>query len=162
VKNDRFDFAGKTSLISGGSTGIARATAFALRHRIRKAITAVGFLAAVIASASAADARMRHADYQEAREAVYDGRWSVVIETERGACDRSYRVGVDIAKGTVSYGGTPYGRVSGTGAVRVSLVMGDQQAQGAGRLRRTSGSGTWRGFGKVGACSGHWMAERRD
>jgi hypothetical protein len=151
----RFDSAGKTLVINN-----VIGAALGFRHRGRKATIAAAVLAAVMVCASAADAR--HASYQAARGVTFDGRWSVVIQTERGACDKSSRVGVDIVNGMVTYSGTSYGSVSGKGALRVSLVMGDQQAQGAGHLGRTSGSGWWRGLGKVGACSGHWMAERRD
>jgi hypothetical protein len=37
------------------------------------------------------------------------------------------------------------GRVTPSGAVRVTVAAGNQEAQGAGRLLRPSGGGTWRG-----------------
>ena len=92
---------------------------------------------------------------------TFDGRWSVVIETKSGTCD-SYRVGFDIVDGTITYDGSSYGRVSTAGIVHVSGSMGSQQAQGTGRLSRTSGQGVWRALVNAGICDGHWMAERRD
>jgi hypothetical protein len=96
---------------------------------------------------------------------AFDGDWSVVIMTQSGGCDRSYRYGVRISNGDVTYdGGGPVdlqGHVYSSGAVRVSVSGGGQQADGQGRLSRTAGSGTWRGQGSLGACAGVWQAERR-
>jgi hypothetical protein len=125
-----------------------------------KALTTIGVLAAVIAATSVADARTRHLDHQGLRGPAFNGPWSILIETERGACD-SYRIGVDILNGAVTYDGTAYGRVSATGTVRIAGAMGDQQAQGTGRLSRASGRGVWRAASKLGPCSGRWTAERR-
>jgi hypothetical protein len=97
---------------------------------------------------------------------AFDGNWSVVIETQSGACDRAYRYGVQIQNGEIfNGGGEPIaleGRVAPSGAVRVSVAAGGQEARGAGRLSRTSGSGNWRGQGARGACAGTWVAERRN
>lgn len=132
-----------------------------VRYSTLKALTAIGVLAAAIAATSAADAGTRQGHQaQSARGPAFDGAWSIVIQTERGACD-SYRVGVDIVNGAVTYDGTPYGRVSATGAVRVTGSMGDQKAEGTGRLSRASGQGVWRAASKLGPCSGSWTAERR-
>ncbi len=135
-----------------------------IRSFVPQALAAIGVAAAAADGASAADARSRYAADQRymAYGSAFDGRWSVVIETERGACDRSYRFGIDVVNGAVTYDGSPYGRVTPKGAVRISLSMGDQHAEGGGRLSLTSGRGAWRGFGSAGACSGHWVAERRD
>ena len=95
---------------------------------------------------------------------AYDGRWSVVIETERGNCDRAYRYGLNIVNGNVSYAGNAAfdvrGRVAGNGAVHVRVSRGATYADGHGRLLESTGSGHWRGLGS-GACSGRWFAERR-
>ena len=94
----------------------------------------------------------------------YDGRWSVVIQTTRGACDQAYRYGLIITNGNVTYGGgggfDVRGRVGAGGAVHVRVSSGRSYADGSGRLSRTNGSGTWRGVGN-GVCSGRWFAERR-
>jgi hypothetical protein len=95
---------------------------------------------------------------------IYDGRWSVVIITEHGTCDRAYRYSIDIDNGKVSYGGDVVGmtgRVTGNGAVRVMVSRGNQSALGQGRMSRTYGEGTWRGLGNGESCSGRWEAERR-
>jgi hypothetical protein len=95
----------------------------------------------------------------------FDGSWSVLIQTRSGACDSSYRYGVEISNGQVlNAGGEPValsGRVAPNGTVSVSVAAGDQQAVGSGRLSATSGGGIWRGQGSRGVCSGTWEAERR-
>ena len=96
---------------------------------------------------------------------VYDGGWSVLIVSDRGACESTYRFGVQIADGMVlnDAGGlaTVQGRVSRGGAVSVLVRSGSQWARGSGRLNRNRGGGTWRGQGTSGTCDGTWVAERR-
>jgi hypothetical protein len=96
---------------------------------------------------------------------AFDGSWSVLIITQSGACDRSYRYGVQISNGQVhNAGGEPIalsGRVAPSGAVSVSVAAGGQSASGAGRLTQTSGGGSWRGQGSQGFCAGTWRAARR-
>jgi hypothetical protein len=100
-----------------------------------------------------------------AAAAAFDGSWSVLILTQSGSCDRSYRYGVRIAQGNVIGDGgeaaAVQGRVAPNGAVRVSVSAGGQRADGEGRLSRAAGSGTWAGQGSFGACAGVWRAERR-
>ena len=100
---------------------------------------------------------------------IYDGAWSVLIVTNQGPCDRTYRYGVLIADGMVSYDGANagliaikmQGRVTPKGAVRVILQAGSQWADGSGRLTKNRGTGVWRGQGMGGTCAGVWEAERR-
>jgi hypothetical protein len=96
---------------------------------------------------------------------AFDGAWSVLIMTRSGACEPSYRYGVEIRSGEVlNAGGAPVdleGHVAPNGAVRVTVAAGNQEAHGAGRLSRTSGGGTWQGHGTAGTCAGTWQAERR-
>jgi hypothetical protein len=94
----------------------------------------------------------------------FDGRWSVLIVTERGDCDRGYRYPIAIVNGRVQHApneGDPSfliaGRVSAGGAVNVSVRRGDQAAQGSGRLSLSNGEGRWRSA----SCAGYWQAERR-
>jgi hypothetical protein len=94
----------------------------------------------------------------------YDGYWSVVIMTQRGACEPAYRSAVSISNGVVSGGdgmASLYGRVGQNGAVSVVVTSGVQNARGSGRLGRSSGSGSWAGRGSAGVCSGRWTAYRR-
>ena len=94
----------------------------------------------------------------------YDGYWSVVIVTQRGACEPAYRSSVSISDGNVrgSDGmASVYGRVGRSGAVSVVVTSGTQSARGNGRLGRSSGSGVWAGRGSAGVCSGRWTAYRR-
>jgi hypothetical protein len=94
----------------------------------------------------------------------YDGRWSVVIQTDRGACEQAYRYGLSIVNGNVTYAGDNAfdirGRVAPNGNTHVRVSRGSSYADGQGRLSSVSGSGTWRGVGS-GVCSGRWFAERR-
>jgi len=118
----------------------------------------VGFsLVAALAIAAGAPAR--------AQATSYDGLWSVLIVTEQGTCDRGYRYAVRIKQGRIGHADPSsssfriQGRVSGSGAIRVSVARGDKRADGAGRMTRSSGAGKWRSAS--GECSGIWTAERR-
>ncbi len=97
--------------------------------------------------------------------AIHDGNWSVLIITEKGSCDRAYRYSVGVANGQVLYQGDAAvnfnGSVAPSGAVNVSIRLGDKGANGTGKLSATSGAGTWQGAGGAGECAGRWEAERR-
>ena len=99
-------------------------------------------------------------------QSSFDGRWSVVIITDAGACDRSYRYGLVVSRGSISYAGDSGVAVSGgvdpRGGVSVSLRYGQSGAQGSGRLSRSNGAGRWQGASSGSRCSGRWVAERRD
>ena len=96
---------------------------------------------------------------------IYDGDWSVLIITQSGSCDPTYRYGVLINDGVVVYDGTApitlQGRVTPKGVVRVILQAGSQWADGSGRLTRNRGAGVWKGQGTTTLCAGVWQAERR-
>ena len=94
---------------------------------------------------------------------VFDGPWSVTIQTIGGSCSSAVNIGVEIRDGIVlSYGDANVrGRVARNGAVRVSVSAGDQYASGSGRLTPAFGSGVWRGRGSAGLCAGRWVARRR-
>src|SRR5262245_34441786 len=117
----------------------------------------------------AARAQARRAEHRRAYEARaravspggFDGSWSVAINTRSGACQPSYRFGVQIIRGNVVYEGRSAGRVSPSGGVSVNISQGGQQAAGQGRLSRSYGGGAWRGYGSAGACAGTWQAVRR-
>jgi hypothetical protein len=93
----------------------------------------------------------------------YDGIWSVVIVTQQGICDPSYRYPIRISNGHVGNAGRAAvsitGRVGKNGAVIVNVNTGDKTATGTGRLAGKTGGGSWSGGN--GACSGIWQAERR-
>jgi hypothetical protein len=105
-----------------------------------------------------------------AHAAGFDGRWSVLVITEKGDCDKGYRYEVNIAGGKVTYVGSEAG-VSMTGNIapsgQVSMTVGrsggskDERASGSGKLTANAGSGTWKASGADGNCSGRWEAERR-
>ena len=92
---------------------------------------------------------------------AFDGSWSVAINTRSGACQPSYRFGVQIINGNVVHEGRSAGRVSANGSVQVVVSSGDQQARGQGHLSRTYGTGIWHGYGSAGTCAGSWQAGRR-
>ena len=121
-----------------------------ISHSIRAATLATVF-AAVMSSAA-----------PSAQAASFDGPWSVVVITKSGGCDQSYRYGMMIRGSSVSYlGGAAVsvsGRVSPNGHVNVNVSAGGQSAAGVGRLSGGRGSGTWRGQGPSGGCSGVWSA----
>jgi hypothetical protein len=94
----------------------------------------------------------------------FDGAWSVVVITDSGMCDRTYRYGIQIINGRVRYDGDPSvnigGYVDAKGRVTVQVRSGDQMASGSGRLFREAGSGRWNGGSQTQQCSGHWEADR--
>ena|SRR5579872_1982025 len=94
---------------------------------------------------------------------AFDGNWMVQITTTRGTCSSGVGFGVEVRDGIVSAvaGVDVRGSVAANGATRVQIVSGNQSASGSGRLAGNSGSGTWRGVGSQGACSGSWSATRR-
>jgi hypothetical protein len=97
-------------------------------------------------------------------QSSFDGRWSVVIITDAGTCDRSYRYALAVSRGRISYAGDSGVIISGgvdpRGRVSVSLRYGQSAAQGSGRLSGSGGGGRWQGASSSSRCSGHWQAER--
>jgi hypothetical protein len=97
--------------------------------------------------------------------ATLDGKWSVLIITEKGECDRGYRYEVKVANGHVNYAGDASldmnGTVTPNGLVKVSIRLGSKGAEGIGHLSGQSGVGTWHGAGGNATCAGRWEAERR-
>ncbi len=91
----------------------------------------------------------------------FDGKWSVVVVTTKGECDRAYRYPIAIHGATlINAGDTAFdisGRVQDNGSVAVRISYGDKSARGSGRLSGTFGQGSWVG----GSCAGTWTAERR-
>jgi hypothetical protein len=94
----------------------------------------------------------------------FDGRWSVLLETEKGECDRAYRYPVAIENGVVRYAGDAgfnvSGRVASNGSVQGSVSSGQTRANVKGRLAGAAGSGSWTIAGSR-SCSGNWTAEKR-
>src|SRR5499427_10732418 len=72
----------------------------------------------------------------------FDGKWSVVVVTEKGDCDRAYRYPIDIrGQNLVNAGNASFdisGKVALDGAVAVKIMYGDKSASGSGRLSATS------------------------
>jgi hypothetical protein len=95
----------------------------------------------------------------------YDGRWSVTIITDAGACDRTSRHPLLISGGRIYYEGQSSialnGQVDRRGNVVVNLRYGESAASGVGRLDEEQGQGRWQGVSGGSGCSGRWVAERR-
>ena len=116
-------------------------------------LIALGLAASSLWTAPAAIAR-----------APFDGRWSVLIVTDAGTCDRAYRYALDISNGRITYDDPSFnisGHVDARGRVNVSVSAGGERASGNGELSGDSGRGLWIGHSATSACSGHWEAERR-
>jgi hypothetical protein len=127
------------------------------------AVTVLALATAALLSAPAAPAHTVLAHPAPAHT-PFDGKWSVLIVTDAGTCDRAYRYALNINKGRVSYDDPSFsvsGHVDRRGNVSVSVSAGDDRASGTGQLSGDYGSGDWTGRSAVSACSGHWQAERR-
>lgn len=93
----------------------------------------------------------------------FNGTWSVEVVTEKGECDKAYRLPVVIEGGRASSGQEGFnanGSVAANGAVQGSIARGSTRANITGRLSGSTGSGTWTTEGGRG-CSGRWVGERR-
>jgi hypothetical protein len=95
---------------------------------------------------------------------AYDGMWSVLITTEAGPCDPSYRYPAQIVDGQIQQADNDFsyqisGAVVSSGAIAVSVSKGIGTANGYGRLHGASGFGRWTTSGNQ--CSGTWSAMRR-
>lgn len=92
----------------------------------------------------------------------YDGAWNVVIITQAGDCDAAYQYPLRIDNGKVLYDGSGSfsmsGNVGASGAVTVSIALGERKASGSGRLSSSAGTGKWT---STTGCSGRWEAVRR-
>ena len=93
---------------------------------------------------------------------IYDGSWALTIRTARGACDPAYNFQVNVRNGIISHPNLVRlrGRVTGKGAVRVSVAVPGKFAAGSGRMTRNAGRGRWSGHSNNARCSGSWTAQR--
>ena len=124
----------------------------------------------VLAATLAVAAKTPHARAPAPKSAAptmnFDGRWSVVIITDVGSCDRAYRYGLRISGGRIYYAGDSAvvvnGQVDPKGNVVVNLRYGQSTANGSGHLSESGGEGRWQGASTSSGCSGRWEAERRN
>lgn len=107
-------------------------------------------------------ANMAFATSSVAATKAYDGSWSLSIMTERGDCDPSYSLNVDIRNGVVSHPNLRklHGRVTSKGSAWVTVSVTGKSASGSGRLTRTEGRGRWCGHSGEARCSGRWTATK--
>ena len=93
---------------------------------------------------------------------TYDGPWSLLFVTQRGACDPTYNFSVNIIDGIVTHPNLVRfrGYVARSGAVHASVTVHDKYASGSGRFSSNSGRGRWSGYSGTARCSGYWTAQR--
>jgi acyl dehydratase len=98
----------------------------------------------------------------EARTTTYDGAWSLVFVTERGACDPQYSFNVNINNGIVTHPNIIHfhGVVGANGSVRASVTVHEKRATGSGKLSGNTGRGAWSGSSGSSRCSGYWTAQK--
>lgn len=96
----------------------------------------------------------------------FDGRWSILVMTENGNCDKAYRYSVQIENGQARYAGTEgfdvQGSVRPNGQVSGSISYGQDRADVNGRLAGNWGTGTWTASSTSRNCGGRWEAEKRE
>jgi hypothetical protein len=125
------------------------------------ALLTASAVAVLLVAAAVEPSGAAHKRSSDGGSSVFDGVWSVVIDTESGSCN-SYRVSVRIVDGRVEGGDGDYsldGSVSTGGGTVVTVSNSRGSAVGYGRLHGSSGGGWWRTSG--GECTGSWGASRR-
>ena len=94
--------------------------------------------------------------------APFDGRWSILVVTEKGTCD-VYRWNVGVGGGRITDVGDNIARASGridaSGRVAVTLTRGADVLAATGALTGVSGAGRWTSASR--GCAGRWEADRR-
>jgi len=133
---------------------------------LRSIVLSIALVLATTLAAAAKTPKAKAPPQPKSAPAVnFDGRWSVVIITDAGPCDRAYRYGVRISGGRIRYEGDSAavinGQVDARGDVVVSLRYGQSSANGSGHLTESDGEGRWQGASTSSSCSGRWEAERR-
>lgn len=97
----------------------------------------------------------------ESVAAPFDGRWSVLVITDRGTCD-VYRWNLGVRGGRVTgmeqQAAKASGRISNGGRVNLTFRRGRDVLRARGRLRGAYGNGTWVSASRK--CAGRWRAER--
>ena len=93
----------------------------------------------------------------------FNGTWTVQLVTETGVCSGSSSYTVVVQDGQVrlaSAGGSASitGQIGADGSVGLNVRQGPASGSASGRLRSSSGSGTWKA---ASLCSGRWAAQRR-
>ena len=123
-----------------------------------KALSLTVCVFACLALASGAEAETKRG----ASPKAFDGRWSVMVITEQGACDRASRLSLGISNGRIEMAdamAAAAGTVDKRGRVAVRVMQGADVLAASGSLGSGSGSGKWRAPSKQ--CAGRWVAERR-
>jgi hypothetical protein len=132
---------------------------------LRRTILSMSLVLATTLAVSAKPPKTSTSPPKPAPALNFDGRWSVVIITDAGTCDRAYRYGLRISGGRIYYEGDSAavvnGQVDARGNVVVNLRYGQSTANGSGHLTESDGEGRWQGASTSSSCSGRWEAERR-
>ena len=104
-------------------------------------LTAAALSCLAMASVAQADTK------RPASPNAYDGRWSVMVITEQGACDRASRLSLGISNGRIEMAdamAAAAGTVDKRGRVAVRVMQGADVLAASGSLGAGSGSGKWR------------------
>lgn len=92
----------------------------------------------------------------------YDGRWSVRVVGESGACKSVPDLPLQVENGEVRYAGWPSpttsGRVQNSGRLSLRILFNSDVIVASGDLKQQSGQGNWNS--PTLACAGRWFAER--
>ena len=123
-----------------------------------KALSLTAAVLACVALTSVAQAATKRG----ASPNAFDGRWSVMVITEQGACDRASRLSLGISNGRIEMAdamAAAAGTVDARGRVAVRVMQGPDVLAASGSLGAGAGSGKWRAPSKQ--CAGRWVAERR-
>jgi hypothetical protein len=124
-------------------------------------VSALIIAGAVAVTATPSDAASKS---KRVRSNAYDGLWSVLIRTQAGPCDATYRYPARITGGQILQADNDFsyqisGVVVASGAIAVTVAKGGQSATGYGRLVGARGGGRWSAGGN--ACTGTWSAMKR-
>jgi len=123
------------------------------------------FVAALAAASIPLAATTASAQHKITAAAVenHDGVYAVDIVTEQGACDRSYHWTIAVSGGRVSSPSDAMMQASGQidrrGIVSLAFRRDNNVAHVAGRVKGSSGSGTW--SSPTMQCGGSWRAARQ-
>lgn len=93
----------------------------------------------------------------------HDGVYAVDVMTQQGSCDRNYRWTIAVSGGRVSSTGDALMQASGSidhnGIVSLAFRRDNNIARASGRVKGSSGSGTWTSPSMQ--CAGSWRAMRQ-
>jgi hypothetical protein len=119
---------------------------------------AAALVASLLPAAMAANAGERTAAIEN-----HDGVYAVDIITEQGSCDKTYHWTISVSGGRISSPSDAImqatGQIDQRGLVSVAFRRDSNVAHVAGKVKGSSGSGTW--SSPTLQCGGSWRAARQ-